>query len=154
MYKSMGKKAYSFFRSLYPFLPSVQTLNEEIKKLNICPGINPLILDYLKKKLSHLSDKQRVCVLLWDEMLIQPQVSLDKKNDTIHGKENWGSHRSTDTADHAIVFMIRGLYDGWKLPISYAFCKSATSADQLVICIKEHVRALRSVGLHVVGEFT
>lgn len=153
MYKCMGQKAYSFFRTIYPFLPSPQTLNDEIKQLNIKPGISDLILDYLKKKVAKFSKKQRVCVLLWDEMAIQPQLSHDKQNGGVMGIEDWGTNNTSATADHTLVFMVRFLDDGLKIPISFSFCKTATKTAQLVQCIVEHIQALSAVGLHVVGEY-
>ncbi|XP_025158155.1 uncharacterized protein LOC112589372 [Harpegnathos saltator] len=54
-------------------------------------------------------------------------------------------------ADHVLVFMLRGLYMGWKMPISYNFCCKQTNTAQLVRCIKERVSKINDLGFHIVA---
>lgn len=60
-------------------------------------------------------------------MSLQPSLTYDVRNDKIVGFEDWGMRRSRKFADHAIVFYIKCIASGWKMPIVYCFCKSATS---------------------------
>ncbi|KYN04518.1 hypothetical protein ALC62_04612 [Cyphomyrmex costatus] len=76
-------------------------------------------------------------ILAWDEMAIKPSLTYDVKNDKIIGYEDWGITRTRRFADHTIVFYIRSLSSGQKMPIGYGFCNSATSSIQLSKCVKE-----------------
>lgn len=50
-------------------------------------------------------------------------------------------------ADHALVFMIKGIAHNWKQPIAYYFCEGATSKNDLKNIIKEVVSAVQKTGL-------
>ncbi|XP_076283987.1 uncharacterized protein LOC143210733 [Lasioglossum baleicum] len=67
-------------------------------------------------------------------------------SDKIIGFEDWGTRRTSRFADHALVFMLRGLYSGWKMPISYDYCEGQTKTPQLIQCIKNIVKALKKTG--------
>lgn len=147
----MGQSIYCKFRGVFP-LPSINTINSRLRKLKIEPGINKLILGYLIKKIRTLPAKKRVCVLMWDEMAIKPHVTYSIARDLLEGVEDWGKTRTTTVADHAIVFMVRGLDDGWKIPLSYAFCYRQTNTIQLKKYIREHIIVLQKAGVELVGK--
>ncbi|XP_036144606.1 uncharacterized protein LOC114255440 [Monomorium pharaonis] len=98
-----------------------------------------------------MSMKEKVCILMWDEVSIQPKLTYDRRKNIICGFEDWGNNRTQKFADHALVFMLRGLYSGWKMPISFSFCNKQTNTAQLIRCIKEHVLKLKQVGFHIVA---
>lgn len=64
-------------------------------------------------------------------MAIQPALTYDVTNDKIIGFEDWGTARTKKFADHAILFHIRCLLSGRRMPIGYGFCNSATNTTQL-----------------------
>lgn len=97
-----------------------------------------------------MSMKDKVCILMWDEVSIQLKVTYDSRKDIICGLEDWGNNRSGRMADHVLVFMLRGLHSGWKMPISYNFCKKQTGTAQLIRCIKEHIQKISDIGFHIV----
>jgi len=45
---------------------------------------------------------------MWDEVSIQPKLTYDIRKDIICGLD-WGNNRTAKVADHALVFMLRGL---------------------------------------------
>ncbi|XP_066600971.1 uncharacterized protein [Prorops nasuta] len=59
--------------------------------------------------------------------------------------------KKAEIADHAIVFMLRGLHSGWKIPISYRFVTTATKTITLVRIIKQTISSLQKINLKVVG---
>lgn len=61
---------------------------------------------------------------MWDETFLKTELNYDYKKDKIIGFEDFGNQKTSDFADHVLVFMARGLYRNTKLPISYYFCKS------------------------------
>lgn len=94
--------------------------------------------------------KDKVCLLMWDEISIQPSVTYNTRKDIIYGLEDWGNNRTSKIADHALTFMLRGLHSGWKMPISYGFCCKQTCTAQLIRCIKEHICKINNAGFHIV----
>lgn len=94
-------------------------------------------------------ESEKTAALMWDEFSVQPYVSYDSKRDLILGFEDYGMKRTSKFADHVLVFMVRCLDTGAKKPISYYFCNNGTTWDQLIVCIKENVRALKETGLQL-----
>ena len=61
-----------------------------------------------------------MCQLSFDEMIIKRGLSYNQQNDRVEGYANYGEAGSTSkTANHAFVFMIKGLYHDWKQTFSY-----------------------------------
>lgn len=147
----MGKKAYKCLRNIFKHLPSIQTLQSVLLKIPISTGLSTFILKHLQNISSKMSDKEKVCILMWDEVSIQSKVSYDSHKDVICGLEDWGNNRTGKVADHALVFMLRGLNSGWKMPLSYNFCNKQTNTAQLVRCIKEHIKKVTYIGFHIVA---
>lgn len=146
----MGKRAYSCLREVFTEIPSIKTLQLALHRIPITTGINPFILSHLEKIAPNLSLKDKVCILMWDEVSIQSSVTYDIRKDIICGLEDWGTNRSAKVADHALVFMLRGLNSGWKLPISYNFCSKQTKTAQLIRCIRKHVHDINKAGFYIV----
>lgn len=92
-------------------------------------------------------EKDKYVALIWDEINLQPGLWHDNKHNKIVGLEDWGHRRTIKIADHAIVFYVRCLTTGNKMPIEYGFCESGTSTYQLVRCIKEYLGHIIASGL-------
>lgn len=97
------------------------------------------------------NEKDKLYVLMWDEMSLQANLQYDQSNDKIIGFEDWGHRRTSLIADHVLVFMARGILNGWKIPLSYNFCNSQTKSAQLIRCLKEIVKELTRAGLTIVA---
>ena len=85
---------------------------------------------------------EKVCLLMWDEVSLKLMLQYSAEKDKVVGRKY---------ADHALVFMLKEINRGWKIPLSYNFCASQTKSDQLAWCIKEVVRAVTEAGLTVVA---
>lgn len=133
-------------------LPSSKSLQRLLQKVPLHAGINKVIFKHLFEQQSLLKDvKDKICVLMWDEMSLQPQLQYDKVNDKIIGFEDWGHKRTQRIADHALVFMLKGINTAWKIPLAYNFCKSQTKSAQLIRCIKEIVNEVAQAGFTIVA---
>lgn len=84
-------------------------------------------------------------------MAIRPALKYDVKSDKIVGFEDWGMRRTRKFADHAILFYIRCLASGCKMPIGYGFCKATTTYVQLSRCVKEWLHRLQRCGFKPVA---
>jgi len=67
-----------------------------------------------------MSQDELYCTLIFDEMKIKNYLEYSKFLDCVEGYEDLGPKgRINELAGQAMVFMIRGLYSSWKMPICY-----------------------------------
>lgn len=57
--------------------------------------------------------------------------------DQIDGFVNTGQYKNQNIADHALVFMVRGIKKKFKQPISFSFCQGSTKQHELVRQLKK-----------------
>jgi hypothetical protein len=99
-----------------------------------------------------MSEKDQYCCLLFDEMSIRENVRFNKKFDCNEGFEDLGSQcRTCNIANHALLFMVRGLHWKWKQPVAFYLSCGCTKAKILVQFLNEVLGVRHSVGLHVVA---
>lgn len=132
-------------------MPSIKTLKRMLQKVMLKPGVCKIIIRYLRQTSKTMSNNEKLCVLMWDEMSLTPHIQYDPKNDVITGFEDWGMRRSNKFADHALVFMLRGLNSGWKMPVAFGFCDSVTKTPQLLRCIKQIITVVNKCGFDIVA---
>jgi len=114
-------------------------------------GCNKIIIQYLRLLATEIDPQDLTCILIWDEVAIQPAVKYDKETDKIIGFEDWGTRRTRKFADHSIVFYIRCLASGNHMPVGYGYCNAATTSVQLSRCIKEWLTMLIQCGFKPVA---
>ena len=96
-------------------LPGISTLKSYLKRVDIKPGFHENIFDALRCKAEHMSTHSKLCAILFEEMSIKERVSYDVSNDNVCGLEDFGTGgRTRYVANHAGVFMVRGLVDKQK----------------------------------------
>ncbi|XP_044262679.1 uncharacterized protein LOC123010070 [Tribolium madens] len=136
-------------------LPSVSTLKATLKDIPIKPGISKPIFQVLKKQIGQINDKSRFCILTFDEVVLQPHLSYLLYEDRVIGSEddgwNDGLRETKSVADHACVFMLRGIYKKWKQPVAFAFCKSSMKPASIVRFYKNIIREATAAGLVVIA---
>jgi len=70
----------------------------------------------------------------------------------IEGYEDLGHlGRSSQPAKLAFVIMIRGLYNKWKLPMSYFLSSTGVKGDEMAQIMKSCVSELIKIGFYSVG---
>ncbi|KAG7298322.1 hypothetical protein JYU34_017922 [Plutella xylostella] len=145
-----GPRAYRLLRKIF-VLPSPITLSRMVSRAGIKPGVNENIFVQLKKRARKMKPDDRLCTLIFDEMALSPHFDYSKKRDDIVGFVNNGHETRNQIADHALVFMIRGISKNYKQPICYTFCSGSTKKDDLAVLIKTLIRKLNSVGFNVLA---
>jgi hypothetical protein len=79
-------------------------------------------------------------------------LHFNQKIDCIEGFEDLGRHsRTSNIANHALVFMLRGLHKRWKQPVAYYLTRGSTKAEMLVNFLKEVLDVCHNAGLVVVA---
>lgn len=94
---------------------------------------------------------EKICSLVFDEMALQPGLQYNHKLDLVEGFEDYGSsERKSSFADHALVFMLRGIFKNWKQPVAFTFCKGTTQTVVFAKLIKQVIQQLKEIDLKVV----
>lgn len=150
----MGARAYEILRKLFRW-PSLTILTSLLNRIPLIAGIGDFTQDYLKSVAErHFDAKERsAMVLMWDEMSIQPLLEVDGLTGDLIGNEDWGSERVNELANHALVFALRSLVSGKKVPLSFYFSHGATKTQRLCSLIEENVKAAKEAGFQVIGRF-
>lgn len=80
------------------------------------PGFSPNFMQILKRKVETLREQDKLCSIVFDEMVIKSELCYDQRHDCIEGVENMGHlGRTKHVASSALVFMARGISSPWKL---------------------------------------
>lgn len=111
-------KSPSFYKYLEKegfVLPSLRTIIRWYDLMSFDTGISYDILHMLKHKLSEMPDINKKCLLVFDEMSIKNELEYNSKEDKVYGFEDLGEFgRVRSFANHALLFMLRGLNKSWK----------------------------------------
>lgn len=141
---------YKLLKKIFA-LPSRKTLVNILNKLPFVCGLNEQVLSSLKTAVQQMDEKNRCCCLLFDEMTLSPGLQYDRKNDCLIGFEDVGYEKRPKFADHATVFMARGLRKRWKQPVAFYFSESGLKSTELAGKIKEIIARLQAIGLKVIS---
>lgn len=97
------------------------------------PGIDLTILTHLGKKAKALSDKKKLCNLLFDEISLKKRLIYNPATDKIDGYEDLGKAggQFTKIADHALVLMLQGNLKKIKQSVAYYFVKGTISTKKV-----------------------
>ncbi|KAL3289326.1 hypothetical protein HHI36_003756 [Cryptolaemus montrouzieri] len=91
-------------------------------------------MDQLKVQVGKMHELDRHCVLLLDEISLSSGLHYEPHKGHISGYEDLGHlGRSEKVADHALVFLVRGIRKNWKQAIAYYF----TSKTVSTLCLKK-----------------
>lgn len=149
LYKQ-GPKAYRWLWNVF-VLPSPLTLSRLLATAALKAGINESIFKNLKMRVKKMKNSDKLCILMFDEIAIAPHLDYNRKKDEIVGFVNNGKNIKIRIADHAIVFMIRGISKNYKQAVAYSFCAGSTEKTELVRQLKEVIQKLHETGLNVLA---
>lgn len=145
-YKSPA--AYKYMLKSGIVLASTTTIQRWLQETNCQPGINEEVFENIKNKFSHKSVKERACVVCFDEMSIMTNLEYTSKYDLIEGFEDFGNgERNGKEAKYALVFIARGLYINWKIPVAYFLGSRTIESSKLKTIIENVISKLFESGL-------
>ncbi|KAJ3640332.1 hypothetical protein Zmor_003639 [Zophobas morio] len=132
-------------------LPSPRVLKRVLNGVVFDIGFNNNLLQCLKVEVSRMHELDRYCTLMFDEIKLSSILHYEKYRQIIMGYEDLGYlGRFNKNADHALVFMARGVRKRWKQPIAYFFTWKTIKTPHLKQIVVRCVQELRSIGLNVV----
>ena len=149
---SCGIKGYELLRKLgYP-LPSYSTLCQKVDHAKFVPGIQHDVIEWFNVKSSTMKIQEKDCTLMIDEMQIKKCVEYDRGLKRYLGyvssELSWTSG-AAELADHALVFMIRGMSTNWKQTVAYFFSGRSIQGSALWSIASEIVCILGRIGIFV-----
>lgn len=144
-YKSPA--AYKYLRRFKIVLPGVSTVKLWNSSSKVLPGFQKTILRQLKLKSKRMTEMEQLCVISFDEMYIKPLLTYSPKLDLIEGFHDLGViGRRNILGQHILVFMIRGIYSGWKIPFAYFVTGNAIAHKYLKPLIEKAVKKVFAAG--------
>lgn len=133
-------------------LPSRKTLGRLLSKLDFNCGLDESIIQNLQNAVDKLKPLDKTCILMFDEISLSPGLTYNKKKDFIEGLVDFGNgNRKAVFADHALVFMLKGVHRKWKQPLCFFFCEGTTPSIELTGILKDIVVRVRECGLNIVA---
>ena len=146
-----GARAYRHLRPRLG-LPSPRLLRQRMERIQLLPGFHEMILGFLKEKLRGALASDRRVVISFDEMQLRAKLTYLRGEDRVEGFEDFGSFGRTGRfADHALVFMVRGISSRWKQPIGYFHSAGTTPASVLEQLLVACIRKARQANLEVIS---
>lgn len=127
-------------------LSSKRALTMYLNRMTLKCGINKNFFDVLQINVSKLKTADKHCIIMFDEISLQAHIDFSKKEDNILGFVDNGTTKNNEFADHALVFMARGIRRTWKQPVAFTFCKGAAREPELVRQLKNILQALLNIG--------
>lgn len=143
-------KAYKLLHKMF-VLPSKRCLQKLLSAFTMKPGVNKDILENLKKHVQRMSEEKKLINLLFDEISLAPGLVFNEALNEIIGFQDNGITKTSDIADHALVFMIKGIKSKTKQPISFTFSKSGIRKEDLKTLVRKIIIELTSIGLKVIS---
>lgn len=120
LYKQSPKTYRNTLKRFF-ILPSKRTLGRHSARLVFESGINSTFFEFLKVTSASLTEIDRNCILVWDEMALKPHIDYNESTDTIDGFVEMIGTRRPNFATHALVFMVRGISKNYKEPVAYFY---------------------------------
>ncbi|XP_053956807.1 uncharacterized protein LOC128862288 [Anastrepha ludens] len=147
----MSTKAYSFMRDDLGFcLPHKSSLLRWRPIRYVVPGFDANVVNNLSKIASKMSGTERICILLFDEMSIKPDLTYNKSRDIIDGFVDHGEgQRQSRIGNKCSVFMVKGLCSKWKYVFSYYISKNGFNGTELHQIVMSNISAITKIGLNI-----
>ncbi|KAF0288772.1 Transposable element P transposase [Amphibalanus amphitrite] len=131
----MSRKQYNFLREAGFPLPSVTTVNSRLRQFTVRQGSADATVALLQRHLRGRPARERLCILMFDEMKVNNLMDYDPREDQVVGPHKYLQQ-----------VMVRSLVGNWRLPLFFDFDRPMT-ADLLF----DLVRQAESAGALVTG---
>lgn len=133
-------------------MPSVSTLKRVIKAVDVQPGFNANMLSTLGKAMENARPIDKICAIVTDEMSLKEALHYVEGSDRVEGFEDFGGGQRTHyVANHASVFMVRGIFTKWKQVFGYCLTSGPIHHVRLQSLLLQGIRELREAGLECVA---
>lgn len=146
-------RSYEYVRQVFnENLPHSSTIRKWYANsdLHCEPGISVVSLEYLRAKAAEMkkSNLKLVATLCFDEMSIRKQITWSADKEHMLGYVTYGCDdpENPSVANQAIVFVVSGLNDKFRIPIAYHFVNSLDGLKKAAL-FRSVLDALFGVGI-------
>lgn len=146
IYKQSPKN-YRYMRKLF-ILPDKKTIGRHSARLMFDTGINSNLFELIKAKARKLPDVEKYCIVSWDEMAIKANLQYNSGKDQIDGFVDMGFVRRPVFATHSLTFMVQGIFNTYKQPITYYYTHGLKYFE-LAELVRLNIEALLDSGIPV-----
>lgn len=152
-------RAYSYVRSVFNRnLPSVSTIRNWFSSINGAPGFSQEALEILKQKASEFTKRgeELLTCLIFDEINIHKKVEWNHNENKSEGYITYGTgvdevdENKRPIAKEALVFLVSGVNDNFKLPFGFAFTNSLSASEKAGL-VQEALLLLNKTGSKTIG---
>ncbi|XP_042143062.1 proteoglycan 4-like [Ixodes scapularis] len=143
-----GPRAYRFL-SRYLTLPTQRTLRRWLSDVKMTPGIIPGIMSSIFTKTQSWSKRDRVCTLIFDEIVLKKNLSYDVSQDVVHGFTDDGYEQTSTIADRALVILLSGVSRRWVQPVAYTIGHTSTPSTVIRNLLISLTEQLQDIGITV-----
>lgn len=141
-----GPRAYRFFAPLFS-LPTQRSLRRWLANVRMTPGVIPGIIQSIATTTRDWNERDRVCTLVFDEIVLKKNLAYDAGHDIVCGFADDGTERSSNIADRAMVVLLAGISRRWVQPV--AFTIGHTAAPVVRDLLISLVELLKDVNITV-----
>lgn len=139
-------KSYNFVSMIFP-LPTYSVLCTHSAKIVFEAGLNTNLLKFIKDTVADMPEKDRLCIISWDEISLKTHLEYLPTKQYIDGFLDLGNDRTEQFANHALTFMVRGIVTPYKQPVSYFLTNADIGAKELSELIELVIKAILDTGL-------
>lgn len=134
-------KAYNYVREVYRNkLPAPSTLRSWYANTNGSPGFTQEAINILKKRSEAAGDKKIYATLMMDEIAIRKQLEWSHPEKKFIGYVDCGTvipqPDNMPLAKEALVYLITGINERWKIPVAYFYIAGLTSQERAEITLQ------------------
>ena len=149
----MGKNGYEYLRTSVGYLvPSYRTICERVENVPMAPGILTDLMELLHQKTETMTDDDKDCVLIVDEVQLNVKVEYDKGLKKLVGfvsPQFQPAKATNELAEHALVFMVKGIRTPYKQTVAWYLTGKGTTGHKLWQIAKYIIEELNSHSLRV-----
>ncbi|KAJ8911481.1 hypothetical protein NQ315_010852 [Exocentrus adspersus] len=138
-------------------LKSLRNLYEDGRFCFIEENLNDVTKEFINSQLRNLQvqnmdELDNHCTLIFDEVSLGNGFQYDTVYQKTCGYEDLGSlGRTHNVANHALVFMVRGIRKSYKQVVAYYFTSDTVKTPHLKCLIVEIIKQIQSTGLQIVS---
>lgn len=148
--KYHSPKAYRYLSSVFSLSKKFQC-SPLASKISIQVGWSKQSLTVLKKRAETMSKEGILYDNVFDAMTIKESLHFDQASDSIIGREDLGDHgKSLKQTNHALVFVVKGLFRKWKRVLGQFFVLGGIDTGKLKNLYETAITKVQESGFKVV----
>lgn len=105
----------------------------------------------MEAKVAAMNDQEKLCCLIFDEMVISSGCQYDVRSDSLVGHVTLPDQDDAGEATHVLVAMVCGLSTRYKQIVAYFFTGNSTPPKDLGLKILDILRETHKIGLKVIS---